>query len=83
MGGGTSAHARRPRALAATRRPPSLQVSARFGIDLWRAVLAEPRKFANDALLTCIARQAVALLARLHADGLMHRDLKLPNMLIS
>lgn len=59
-----------------------LQVSEPFGRDLWSWVTKSPSKLANDALRRTIIRQIFVLLARMHQQNLIHRDIKLANILL-
>jgi serine/threonine protein kinase len=59
-----------------------VQVSERWGADLWTWVTQHPHRFLDDALRRSIIRQTFYLLADLHSRGMMHRDLKLANILL-
>jgi len=54
----------------------------KVGSDLWVLVNTKPAFFADEPLRRCVVRQALSLLARLHASGLVHRDIKLANILL-
>lgn len=60
-----------------------VQVSESFGRDLWQWIRAEPARFAEPTLQAELVRQMFLALAELHSRGLMHRDLKLANMLLA
>lgn len=52
------------------------------GADLWALINLEPERFAQDSYRREILRQAFELLSRLHKKRLIHRDIKLPNLLL-
>jgi serine/threonine protein kinase len=72
---------RRPR----HRRPEPrwrLQAQERFGDSLADVVRHQYRRLADPRVQLAIVRQMVALVAELHARGVVHGDLKLANMLM-
>lgn len=52
------------------------------GSDLWTLINSEPSSFAQDSFRRELLRQAYEMLSRLHKKKLIHRDIKLPNLLL-
>jgi len=52
------------------------------GSDLWALINSEPASFAQDSFRRELLRQAFEMLSRLHRKKLIHRDIKLPNLLL-
>ena len=54
----------------------------RVGCDLGSWVRRYPLYFAHEGVRRCIVRQMWQLLARLHSERLLHRDLRMDNLLL-
>ena len=54
----------------------------RAGRDLYAEVCTRPALFAREPLRRCVVFQLLTLLAGLHERGVLHRDIKLQNVLL-